>query len=34
MKNEELKVENPLGDFLINSALRQYILSFAEQNIH
>jgi hypothetical protein len=24
MKNEELNVENPLGDFLIYGALRQY----------
>jgi hypothetical protein len=33
MKNEELKVENPFGDFLIAGASHLLKLSFAEQNI-
>ena len=34
MKNEELKEENPLGDFRIKVLRTLKNLSFAEQNIH
>jgi hypothetical protein len=33
MNNEELNVENPLGDFLFYGALRLVKRYFAEQNI-
>jgi hypothetical protein len=34
MKNEDLKGENPLGDFGIDVLRAKYNLSFAEQSIH